>query len=108
LSTKADFLTASSDVLRQKFLDCISELLAHTKGGDCVTATALREKEDDVEVDVARNNGLNLEDEAYLGGLKQFLAMQAEGKRHSSGQCRSNEDVQMSRIRSPPSFPTHS
>ena len=108
LSTKADFLTASSDVLRQKFLDCISELLAHTKGGDCVTATALREKEDDVEVDVARNNGLKLEDEAYLGGLKQFLAMQAEGKRHSSGQCRSNEDVQMSRIRSAPSFPTHS
>ncbi|KAL5360163.1 hypothetical protein BJX96DRAFT_68673 [Aspergillus floccosus] len=87
LSTKNYSLTANSEVLRQKFLDCISELLAHTKGGDFVTATALREKEDEVEVDIARNNGFNVEDEAYLGDLRKFLAMQTEGKRDSFGQC---------------------
>ncbi|KAK2734482.1 hypothetical protein FQN55_002652 [Onygenales sp. PD_40] len=69
-------LTDNSEVLRQKFLDCICELLAHTKGGKTVTATALREKEDEVEVDIARNNGFNAKDEAYLGSLKRFLAMQ--------------------------------
>ena len=85
-SIDAELVTASSEVLRQKFLDCTCELLAHTKGGKSVTATALREKEDEIEVDIARNNGLNTEDKVYLGSLKRFLAMHADCKANSSGQ----------------------
>jgi len=42
--------------IRSKFLDCIAQLLSPCKGWDNVTATALREREDFVEVDVARND----------------------------------------------------
>lgn len=85
-SIDAEPLTANSEELHRKFLDCICELLANAKGGKSVTATALREKENEVEVDIARNNGLNAEDEAYLGFLKRFLAMQADGKVNSTAQ----------------------
>ncbi|CAL5871622.1 uncharacterized protein PFLUO_LOCUS5875 [Penicillium psychrofluorescens] len=79
-SLVAQHLTANSDVLRRKFLDCICELIAHAKGRNFVTAAALREKEDEVEVDIAQNNGLKAEDKTYLHSLKQFLAMQADGR----------------------------
>ncbi|GFF25003.1 hypothetical protein IFM46972_01247 [Aspergillus udagawae] len=79
-SVDAQPLSANSEVLRQKFLDCVCELLSHTKGGRFVTAAALREKEDEVEVDIARNEGLNADDTAYLDSLMQFLAIQARGK----------------------------
>jgi hypothetical protein len=81
-SVDAQPLSASSEVLRQKFLDCVCELLSHTKGGKFVTAAALREKEDEVEVDIARNNGLDADDEEYMDSLKQFLAMQAREISH--------------------------
>ena len=83
-SIDAELLTAKSDALRQKFLDCVCELLAHTKGRDFVTAAALREKEDEVEVDIAQNSGLDAEDGAYLNSLEQFLALQADGKANLS------------------------
>lgn len=79
-SMDAELLTANSEALRRKFLDCVCELLAHTKGGKFVTAAALREKEDEVEVDIAQNNGLDAEARTYLDLLKQFLALQANGK----------------------------
>lgn len=41
----------------EKFLDCIAQLLSPCKGWNGVTATAIREREDGVEVDVARNDG---------------------------------------------------
>ncbi|KAF7122850.1 hypothetical protein CNMCM5793_000960 [Aspergillus hiratsukae] len=82
ISVDAQPLSANSEVLRQKFLDCVCELISHTKGGKFVTAAALREKEDEVEVDIARNNGLNADDEEYLDSLKQFLAMQARELSH--------------------------
>lgn len=85
-SIDAEPLTANSEVLRRKFLDCICELVAHTKGGNFVTAAALREKEDEVEVDIAQNNGLNADDRKYLDLLKRFLALQADGKANISGQ----------------------
>ncbi|GFF71894.1 hypothetical protein IFM47457_05397 [Aspergillus lentulus] len=82
-SADAQPLSTNSDILRQKFLDCICELLSHTKGGKFVTAAALREKENGVEVDIARNNGLDADDdEEYLDSLKQFLAMQARELPH--------------------------
>lgn len=91
-STYTDILTVDDAILREKFLNCVSELLAHTKGGKHVTATALREKEDSVEVDVARNNGFDSHDEVYLSSLSKLLAMQGDGKhnithRHYSSQA---------------------
>ncbi|KAJ5158523.1 uncharacterized protein N7500_008174 [Penicillium coprophilum] len=78
-SIDAGLLTASSEALGRKFLDCVCELLAHAKGGSFVTAAALREKEDEVEVDIAQNNGLDAEDRTYLDLLELFLALQADG-----------------------------
>lgn len=40
----------------QKFLDCVAQLLSPTKGWENVTATALRAREDFVEIDIARND----------------------------------------------------
>jgi hypothetical protein len=67
-------LTAVDTSPRQKFLNCIAELLAHTRGGQHVTATALRESEDRVEIDVARNRGFVYKDAAYLSSLSWFLS----------------------------------
>ncbi|KAL9099992.1 MAG: hypothetical protein Q9163_004573 [Psora crenata] len=46
--------------IRSKFLDCIAQLLSPSKGWESVTATALREREDFVEVDIARNDCFNI------------------------------------------------
>lgn len=54
-STAATVLADSDEEVRMKFLDCLAELLSPVEGGDSVTATALRENEDYVEVHVARN-----------------------------------------------------
>ncbi|KAM0425349.1 hypothetical protein ACHAPT_009405 [Fusarium lateritium] len=56
-SLDAEILTPQDDKVREKFLDCVSELLSHTKGGKFVTAAALREKEDSIEIDLVRNDG---------------------------------------------------
>jgi hypothetical protein len=73
-------LAVGDEVLREKFLDSISELLAHTKGGKHVTAAALREKEDSIEIDIARNTGFRCEDENYLFSLARFLSRRGERK----------------------------
>jgi hypothetical protein len=49
-------LQGSRASIRSKFLDCIAQLLSPSKGWDNVTATALREHEDFVPIDVARND----------------------------------------------------
>lgn len=49
-------LQATSESVRSKFLDCIAQLLSPSKGWDYVAATALREHEEFVAVDVARND----------------------------------------------------
>lgn len=109
-SVDVEPLTANSEVLRQKFLDCICELVAHTKGGNFVTAAALREKEDEVEIDIARNNALKAEDKVYLDSLKRFLAMQADGKANKQliDKAYSKQNVQMSRIKCSSSLLMHS
>lgn len=83
-SIDAELLTSNSKTLRRKFLDYVYELLTHTKRGNFVTATALREKENEVKVEIAQNNGLNAKDRTYLDLLKQFLALQANGKANLS------------------------
>lgn len=65
--------------LREKFLDCIAELLSRKKGWHHVTATAIREHEDFVEVDVARNSGIEEDDDrAYFILLEKFMASHHE------------------------------
>jgi hypothetical protein len=79
-SMEAGQLAGTGDKLRQKFLDCISELLEHTKGGKYVTATTLREKEEQIEVEIARNSDFTTDDKKYLASLERFLAMQGDGR----------------------------
>ncbi|KAJ6108542.1 hypothetical protein N7523_009865 [Penicillium sp. IBT 18751x] len=79
-SINAAFLAVGDKVLREKFLNSISELLAHTKGGGHVTAAALREKEDSVEIDIARNTEFRSEDTKYLSSLVRFLCRRGERK----------------------------
>ncbi|KAL4902038.1 hypothetical protein BDW74DRAFT_187033 [Aspergillus multicolor] len=56
-SEYAAALSGSRDSVRQKFLDCICQLLSPGKGWDAVTAGSLREEEVGVTLDVARNDG---------------------------------------------------
>ncbi|KAF2179438.1 hypothetical protein K469DRAFT_694128 [Zopfia rhizophila CBS 207.26] len=76
-----DVLTNASENLRTKFLDSIARVLSHTKGWNHVTVAALREYEDRVEIDVARNEGFNVEDEAFIDSLEEFLSAQGEDKK---------------------------
>ncbi|KAK4168118.1 hypothetical protein QBC43DRAFT_309729 [Cladorrhinum sp. PSN259] len=66
-------LNAYDPSLREKFLNGVAELLSHTKGGSHVTAAALREREDCVEVDIARNGPFDSSDDDYLKALTSFL-----------------------------------
>ncbi|KAI9642996.1 hypothetical protein NHQ30_008730 [Ciborinia camelliae] len=68
-------LQGSEDSIRSKFLDCLAQLLSPSKREwGSVTATALREREDFVEIDVARNDCFGLttncvsSDRGYLFG----------------------------------------
>lgn len=49
-------LQGPRESIRSKFLDCVAQLLSPSKGWESVAATALREQEDFVEIDVARND----------------------------------------------------
>jgi hypothetical protein len=49
-------LSGSKESIRFRILDCVAQLLSPSKGWDYVVATALREREDFVEIDVARND----------------------------------------------------
>jgi hypothetical protein len=70
-----DLLTPYDTNVRKKFLNGVAELLSHSKGGATVTAAALRENEDSVEVDLSRNAGFQTQDEEYLSLLTGFLAV---------------------------------
>jgi hypothetical protein len=79
-STHTAVLAVGDEILREKFLDSISELLTHTKGGKHVTAAALREKEDSIEIDIARNTRFRREDKNYLSSRVRFLSRRMESK----------------------------
>jgi len=49
-------LSGSKESIRFKVLDCVAQLLSPFKGWDYIVATALREREDFVEIDIARND----------------------------------------------------
>ncbi|OQE24193.1 hypothetical protein PENFLA_c010G07111 [Penicillium flavigenum] len=73
-STDTAVLAVGDEALREKFLNSISELLAHTKGRKQVTAAALREQEDSIKIDIARNTGFGREDNNFLSSLARFLS----------------------------------
>ena len=60
-------LQGPSASIRFKFLDCIAQLLSPSKGWDNVTATALREHEDFVAIDVARNDSFGAVSNSWPG-----------------------------------------
>ncbi|EPS35747.1 hypothetical protein H072_10781 [Dactylellina haptotyla CBS 200.50] len=78
--------------LSKKFLDCIAQLFSPDKGWSYVTATALREHEDFIEIDIARNDcfgvnkissdpqtsGFQLEERSYCDHLRSYLATSAD------------------------------
>lgn len=64
--------------IREKFLDCIAQLLSPCKGWDGVTATAIREGEDGVEVDVVRNDGFLSYGDRVRGAVINYSTMLEE------------------------------
>ncbi|KAF2204610.1 hypothetical protein GQ43DRAFT_428801 [Delitschia confertaspora ATCC 74209] len=50
-------LAGLNDSICSRFLDCVAELLSRSKGRQHVVATALREIDDCVEIQVARDSG---------------------------------------------------
>jgi len=73
-SNLAFFGAGDESVLREKFLDCVAELLACRKGGRYVAATALREGNNSVEIDIAGNSPFSIECDEWLALLSRFLA----------------------------------
>ena len=65
---KARSLVDSDPLLRFKFLDCVAELFSPSKGWQHVVATGLRESEDFVNIDVARNDGFDRAQSYYSVG----------------------------------------
>ncbi|KAL4962166.1 uncharacterized protein BDV14DRAFT_179123 [Aspergillus stella-maris] len=83
---KIVILSSPRNSVRRKFLDCVAQVLSPCKGWDGVTAAAMREGEDGVEVDIARNNGFLSDDDCfdsqivgYCKMLEGFLAGSAGG-----------------------------
>ncbi|CRG91334.1 hypothetical protein PISL3812_08382 [Talaromyces islandicus] len=73
-------LTTGNEIIREKFLNCICDLLAHSKGSKFVTAAGLRKEEGSIEIDVARNDGFDARDDEYLSLLGRLLAIEDEVK----------------------------
>lgn len=71
-------LSGPRDSIRQKFLDCIAQLLSPCKGWDGVTATAIREGEDGVEVDIARNDGFLSDEDCFDSEIMEYCKMLEE------------------------------
>ncbi|KAL4744885.1 hypothetical protein BDW72DRAFT_212011 [Aspergillus terricola var. indicus] len=83
---KTMILSGPRSSVRRKFLDCIAQVLSPCKGWEGVTAAAIREGEDGVEVDIARNDGFLFDDDCfdsrtlgYCKMLEEFLASSAGG-----------------------------
>ncbi|KAJ5812387.1 hypothetical protein N7474_008688 [Penicillium riverlandense] len=84
---KAVVMAGPRESVCRKFLDSIAQLLSPSKGWAGVTATALREWESYIEVDIARNDcfliNMNVPDyevTRYCRSLEQYLFTSAHGK----------------------------
>ncbi|KAJ5654960.1 hypothetical protein N7490_001963 [Penicillium lividum] len=78
-------LSAPRDSVRQKFLDCIAQLLSPCKGWDGVTATAIREGEDGVCVDIARNDGFHSDEGCFNNEVMGYCKILEEYLYDSAG-----------------------
>lgn len=89
-------LQSPKALIASKFLDCFAQLFSPSKGWSYVTATALREREDFVEIDIARNDCFGIEctqsrcefrgKEALLcNGLRDYLS--SAGSQAGRFQC---------------------
>ena len=78
--------TPVDEPIRIKFLNSVAETSSHTKGWRHVSVTALREYEDRVEVDIARNDGFDVhgKDGVYFAKFEAFMASQVEGGKFAS------------------------
>lgn len=67
-------LTGTADSIQKKVLDCVAQLFSPAKGWDYVTATAMRQREDFVEIGVARNDSFRMDSghELLRGNLPGF------------------------------------
>ncbi len=90
----AEILNRPTDPDRARFLDCIAQLLSPNKGWDYVCATAMRENEDCVTINVARNDSFGIAssepgnaqlpsfntcEAEYCGHLVEYLSMTEKG-----------------------------
>lgn len=71
-------LSGPRDSIRQKFLDCIAQLLSPWKGWNGVTATAIREGEAGVEVDIARNDEFLIHGVCFKSEILEYCKMLEE------------------------------
>jgi hypothetical protein len=71
-------MSGPRDSVLQKFLDCIAQLLSPCKGWDGVTATAIHEGEDGVEVLIARNDGFSSEENCFDSGIMDHCMLLEE------------------------------
>ncbi|KAF7866920.1 hypothetical protein EAF04_005761 [Stromatinia cepivora] len=93
VTERTSILQCSKTSIRSKFLDCLAQLLSPSKDGCSVTATTLREREDFVEIVVARNDcfGLTAEslssergygfgavEEEYCNSLRAYISTGVE------------------------------
>ncbi|KAJ8060028.1 hypothetical protein OCU04_011639 [Sclerotinia nivalis] len=90
---RTSILQCSSTSIRSKFLDCLAQLLSPSKDERSVVATSLREREDFVEIDVARNDcfgltagslsnehgyGFEAVEEEYYNSLRAYISTGVE------------------------------
>ncbi|KAJ5764911.1 hypothetical protein N7520_004470 [Penicillium odoratum] len=96
-------LSSSRDSVRQKFLDCIAQLLSPCKGWDWVTAAAIREGEEGVEVDITRNDGFVSDEEnermSYCKMLEEYLDSNARAGMGSNTTATSLSKFELKAIR---------
>ncbi|KAI8623618.1 hypothetical protein F5Y19DRAFT_492466 [Xylariaceae sp. FL1651] len=71
-------LSESKESIRFRILDCVAQLLSPSKGWGYVVTTALREREDFVEIDVARNDCFGITGEK----LENYLSTTTQHDAH--------------------------
>jgi hypothetical protein len=78
-------MTVVDNAPRTKFLHCLAEIFSHSRGWQYVTVTAMREYQDYIEVDLARNGAFDIDmicgqagkDAAYISCLQKSMAAHA-------------------------------
>lgn len=59
--------------LKKHFLDRLSELLSRRKGGYDVVCSVMREREDDVQINVTKNTPFDETDRQFMKALERLL-----------------------------------